>query len=102
MNSGGEWERFLYFLINLFLILLSVLLRRRVFVIFGGMGVIGYVGHLAYTVFSNSLLFPIVLSFIGVFIIFAGIQYQKNYPNWQQWLHRILPESLLQILPKDI
>jgi hypothetical protein len=102
MNSGGEWERFLYFLINLFLILLSVLLRRRVFVIFGGMGVIGYLGHLAYTVFSSSLLFPIALSFVGVFIIFAGVQYQKNYTTWELWLHRFLPESLLQLLPKDI
>jgi hypothetical protein len=102
MNSGGEWERFLYFLINLFLILLSVLLRRRVFVIFGGMGVIGYLGHLAYTVFSSSLLFPIALSFVGVFIIFAGVQYQKNYTTWELWLHRFLPESLLKLLPKDI
>jgi hypothetical protein len=66
------------------------------------MGVIGYLGHLAYTVFSNSLLFPIVLSFIGVLIIFAGVQYKKNYPTWELWLQRVLPESLLQLLPKDI
>jgi hypothetical protein len=28
MDAGGEWERFLYFIINLFVILLSVLLRK--------------------------------------------------------------------------
>ena len=101
MNAGGEWERFLYFLINLFLILLSVLLRRRVFVIFGAMGVLGYLGHLSYTVFRDSLLFPIAISFVGVLIIFAGVQYQKKSTAWELWLRRVLPEPLLQFLPKD-
>jgi hypothetical protein len=101
MDAGSEWERFLYFLINLFLILLSVLLRRRVFVIFGAMGVIGYLGHLSYEVFRDSLLFPIAISFVGVLIIFGGVQYQKNSAAWEAWLHRVLPESLLQLLPKD-
>jgi hypothetical protein len=101
MNTGSEWERFLYFLINLYLILLSVLLRRRVFAIFSAMGVIGYLGHLSYTVFRDSLLFPVAISFVGVLIIFGGVQYQKNSITWEAWLHRVLPESLLQLLPKD-
>jgi hypothetical protein len=101
MNQAGEWERFLYFLINLFLILLSVLLKRRVFVVFGAMGIIGYLGHLAYTVFRDSLLFPIALSFVGVLIILGGVQYQKYSATWEVWLRRVLPESLLDLLPKD-
>lgn len=101
MSPQGEWERFLYFLINLFLILLSVILRRRLFVIFGAMGVIGYLGHLAYTVFADSLLFPIAISFGGVLIILGGIQYQKHARTWERWFHQVLPESLLQFLPKD-
>ena len=102
MDAGGEWERFLYFIINLFLILLSVLLRRRVFVIFGAMGVIGYLGHLSYEVFRDSLLFPIAISIVGVLIIFGGVQYQKNSEAWEAWLHRIIPKSLLKLLPKDV
>ncbi|AFY73509.1 putative membrane protein (DUF2157) [Synechococcus sp. PCC 7502] len=101
MNSGGEWERFLYFLINLFLIILSILLRRRIFVIFGAMGTIGYLGHLSYSVFRDSLLFPIATSFVGVLIILAGMQYQKNSNSIAVFLNRVLPESLLQLLPKD-
>jgi len=101
MNGGDEWERFLYFLINLFLILLSVLLKRRVFVIFGGMGVISYLGHLSYSVFRDSLLFPIAISFVGVLMILAGIQYQKHSAAWEAWLQRVLPDSVLQLLPRD-
>ncbi|MEM8780867.1 MAG: DUF2157 domain-containing protein [Cyanobacteria bacterium P01_G01_bin.49] len=101
MNSGGEWERFIYFVINLGLILLSILLRRRVFVIFGGVGVVGYLGRLSYTVFQDSLLFPIAISFVGVLMIFGGVQYQKNSATWEAWLRRVLPASLLQLLPRD-
>ena len=101
MNSGDELERFVYFLINLFLVLLSVLLRRRVFVIFGGLGIITYLGHLSYRVFQDSLLFPIAISVVGFLIILGGIQYQKYSSTWSAWLRRSLPQFLLQLLPKD-
>jgi hypothetical protein len=101
LNNGTEAERFIYFLINLLLILLSVLLRRRLFVVFGGMGVIGYLGHLSYTVFRHSLEFPIAISVIGVMIIFAGIFYQRHCRAWEAWLRRVLPTPLLQLLPRD-
>jgi hypothetical protein len=101
MNDGSEWERFLYFIINLFLIILSVLLKRRLFVIFGAMGVIGYLGHLSYSVFRDSLLFPIAISFVGVLMILGGMQYQKNSAIWEAWLRHVVPDSWLQLLPKD-
>jgi hypothetical protein len=101
LNNGTEVDRFIYFLINLLLILLSVLLRRRLFVVFGGMGVMGYLGHLSYTVFRHSLEFPIAISVIGVMIIFAGIAYQRYCRAWEAWLRRVLPTPLLQLLPRD-
>jgi hypothetical protein len=101
MNSGSEWERFLYFLINLGLMGVSIVIRRRVFVLFGAMGVIGYLGHLAYSVFANSLLFPIALSAVGVCIIWGGIQYQKYFPQWERAMRRGLPAKILESLPKD-
>ena len=60
------------------LILLSVLLQRRVFVVFGAFGVFDYVGHLAWEIFEDSLLFPFVLSAVGLSIIALGILYAKN------------------------
>ena len=68
-EGGSELDWFIYGLINAGLIGLSVLLQRRVFVVFGAAGVFGYVGHLAWEIFEDSLLFPFVLSTAGLAII---------------------------------
>ncbi len=100
METGGDLDRFVYCLINLLLIFLSVLLRRRVFVLFGGMGVLSYLWRLS-TTFQHSLLFPIAVSLAGVLVILGGVQYQKYYETWYTWLHRVLPQSWLNWLPKE-
>lgn len=58
-NIETEWGYFTYFLINIALILLSSFFHRKIFVFFGSLGIIHYVGHLAY-IFSDSLTFPYV------------------------------------------
>jgi hypothetical protein len=78
INSDSEIGKLVYCLINLVLIFLSLVLRRRVFIVFGALGLFGYLSHLAYRVFENSILFPIVLSFIGLAIIYLGLQYQRK------------------------
>jgi len=78
MESHSEFGRFVYCLINLFLIFCSLALRRRVFIVFGALGLFGYLSHLAYRVFQDSLLFPVVLTLIGLSIIFLGVQYQRR------------------------
>ena len=91
MNSHSEFGKLIYCLINLSLIFCAVLLRRPVFVIFGAFGVSFYLGHLAHEVFQDSMFFPVVLSLIGLAIIYLGIQYQRkragtrakgSRPNW--------------------
>ena len=78
MESGSEFRRFLYCLINVGLILLSVVLERRVFIVFGALGVFGYLGHLADSIFKDSLMFPFALTLLGIAIIYLGIKYQRN------------------------
>ena len=68
MDGGGELARFVYCLINVGLMVVSVLLDRRVFLVFGALGVFGYLGHLAYVVFADSLLFPVALTALGLFV----------------------------------
>jgi hypothetical protein len=77
-QSNSELGKFVYCLINLGLIFCAVALRRPVFVIFGAFGVCGYLGHLAYQVFQDSVFFPVVLSLIGLSIIYFGVQYQRK------------------------
>lgn len=99
MDSGSEWGKALYCLINLGLMGLAVLLRRPVFMVFGAMGVAAYLGYLSYEVFADSLLFPVILTLIGLGVIGFGVLYQKRREALSEQLRAQLPERLLQLLP---
>jgi hypothetical protein len=102
MDSGSELGKFLYALINLGLIVISLILRRRVFVLFGALGVTGYIGHLAYRVFEDSVLFPFALTFLGLAIIALGVIYQRNRGQLEQFLFTRLPAGWLAFLPPRV
>lgn len=99
MDSGSQLGKALYCLINIGLMGLAVLLRRPVFMLFGALGVAGYLGYLAHSVFANSLLFPLVLSLIGAGVIVLGLQYQKHRARLTGSLRQHLPAGWLAFLP---
>jgi hypothetical protein len=101
LESGSELDWFLYGLINAGLILLSVLLQRRLFVVFGAAGVFGYVGHLAWEIFEDSLLFPFALSAAGLAIIALGILYAKNRDRIEGAVVRMIPTGIRRLLPME-
>ncbi len=78
LNSDSEVNKFVYGCINLLMIAIGAALLRRVFAIFGGLGVAFYLGHLSHTVFQDSLLFPVALTAIGLAVIGAGVYWQKH------------------------
>ena len=98
MNSEDEFSKFLYFMVNLLMIGIGVVLVRRVFVIFGALGASGYLGHLASNVFEDSWLFPISLTFIGLAIIYLGILWQKHEKQITTRARAYLPEPLRELL----
>jgi hypothetical protein len=67
----------LYCIINIGFLILGMIVLRRTFVIFGTLGIFCYIAYLSYDVFERSLLFPFVLSWIGIGIIFVGIYFKK-------------------------
>jgi hypothetical protein len=99
MDSGSELSKFLYCLVNVGLVIASVLLRQRAFIVFGSLGVLGYLGHLSYRVFADSLLFPFALTLLGIAIIYAGVMYQRNsarlYAGAQEWV----PDHIRELIP---
>lgn len=97
-NSNDEFSKFIYFCINLLMIGVGVVLVRRVFVVFGAIGSCGYIGYLAYDVFKDSLLFPIVLTAIGLGIIYIGILWQKHEQKITKKLRLFLPTPLRELL----
>jgi hypothetical protein len=77
MESGGELGRILYALMNVGLILLGVWMRRATFLVFGVVGVHVYLGHLAYEVFKDSILFPFALAALGLSVILVTVFAQR-------------------------
>jgi hypothetical protein len=97
-HSEYELSKFIYFCINLIMILVGIILSRKVFTVFGGIGICFYLGHLAYDVFKDSYLFPIILTLIGLAIIYLGILWQKYEVNLTVTLRKILPKPLQELL----
>lgn len=98
MDSNSELGKALYCLINLGLIALGAILSRRIFVICGGLGVSFYVGHLAYDLFKDSLLFPFALTLLGFAVIGAGLWWQRHEAHLVQRLRALLPTALRELL----
>ena len=78
VESHSELGKLVYCCINVLLILLALVLRRGMFLIFGGLGLFVYLSHLAYDIFKDSILFPVVLSFIGLGVMYVGVQCQRK------------------------
>lgn len=96
--SDSELAKSGYFVINLLMIAIGVLIVRRVFVVFGALGSAFYLGHLANVVFKESVLFPIALTLLGLGLIYLGILWQKHEQHISLRLCRYLPQPLREFL----
>lgn len=99
LNSNSELSKAIYCLINVGLLALSLFLHRRAYMVFGTLGVAGYLEHLASEVFKDSLLFPFALSLIGVAVIVAGLQFYRSRHAIDRWLASNLPQPLAALRP---
>lgn len=100
MNGNSEWRRFLYCLLNLGFIVLSVLVRRRVFLLYGAIGVNAYLVRLAYQVFQDSMLFPFALTLFGLSVIAVTVKYQRNRQAVDAWVESLVPEWVRDLMPR--
>jgi hypothetical protein len=91
--NGSELKRFIFALINFFLIFLSLFFDSHLFSLFGGMAIFVYLSYLASTIFSGSILFPFALIAIGALIFSFGIFYSRYYEKWRLQLLNRLPWS---------
>ena len=100
LSSDSELNKFVYFCINLGMILIGAVLSRRVFVVFGALGAATYLGHLAYNVFQDSILFPFILTMIGLGIIWLGILWQRHEERINHRIQNLLPKRLQMLLAR--
>lgn len=100
-DSSNELGKFLYFLICLGLLGLAVFLKRRVYAVFGAIGMLIYLGHLTGKVFKDWLTFPFVLTLIGIGVIWLGILWQRNAARIEARLVARLPAALVRLRPGE-
>ena len=94
-DKGGQLGMLGYFAANIVLLLASVVLQRRIFLAAGGLGATGYLMYLSYDIFKDSMMaFAVVLSGIGIGVIFLGVQYHKNKAAIDAAILRLLPAGL--------
>jgi hypothetical protein len=93
MDATSEWGRLGYAAINVAMILFGAVVGRRVWAVFGALGVAAYLGHLAWRVFPDSLLLPFALSLIGLGVIALGIVWQRHEAAWTARLRAWLPPA---------
>ena len=98
MDSNSEVGKFLYCCINLLMIAIGAALSRRVFAVFGGIGVALYLGHLSHTVFKDSMLFPVALTAIGLSVVAAGVYWQRHEATIGAWLRSLLPAPMRELV----
>ncbi len=97
-GSDSEVSRLIYFAINLLMIGVGVIIIRKVFVVFGAIGSCFYLGYLAFDIFADSILFPFVLTAIGLLIIYLGILWQRNEKAITEKTRNFLPVQLKNYL----
>jgi len=100
MHSDSELNKFIYLCINLVMIVVGAMLSRRVFAVFGGLGAAGYLGHLAYDVFKDSMMFPFVLTTLGLGVIYLGILWQRHEETISSKLRALLPLPLRELIER--
>lgn len=98
--SNSELAQFFYMCINLGLIGIGLILVRKVFVLFGGLGLSFYLGHLAEAIFKDSIFFPFALTAIGLLIIYLGTLWQKHEARITNKIQSFLPQVLQELLQK--
>uniref|UniRef100_Q07IW9 DUF2157 domain-containing protein n=1 Tax=Rhodopseudomonas palustris (strain BisA53) TaxID=316055 RepID=Q07IW9_RHOP5 len=96
-SDGSNLDKALYGALNVGFLLVAVLLGRRVFAVFGAIGIAIYLGDLAEKLFRDSLLFPFALSAIGIAIIALGLYLHRRLPAIEAWFDARLPPAMRRL-----
>jgi hypothetical protein len=98
-SGGTAFDKALYCAMNVGFLFLSVFLGRKVYAVFGVIGIAMYLGDLANKVFKDSLLFPFALSLIGIAVIAAGLFYYRHQDRITAWLEARMPDLAKSLRP---
>lgn len=92
--SSSLYEQFIYAVLCVVMLAAGAIVRRIIFVVYGGLGIAWFLADVAHTVFKDSAWFPVLLTFIGALVVYAGIVWQKRLVFIRQGLQAILPDRI--------
>jgi hypothetical protein len=78
--GAGVWRHGMV-VVALILIAVSLFLRRRTHLVFGLLGLFGYLAFLALDVFKDFLSLPAVLATLGILLIVTTVWVQRRFPR---------------------
>jgi hypothetical protein len=93
-DGGTELTKAGYAAINVFLVFWGVAIQRRVFTLFGVLGVFVYLGDLSSRVFRDSLAFMLVLTLVGLGLVALGVWWQRYEQAFNTRIRGWLPPGL--------
>ncbi|MET0606928.1 MAG: hypothetical protein ABWZ80_10755 [Beijerinckiaceae bacterium] len=99
-SSDSEVAKLLYCVLNVGLLGVAVFLGRRIYAVFGTIGIATYLGYVSSKLFMDSILFPFVLSAIGLGVIGLGLAYRRHSARFAAALEQALPPGLLALRPQ--
>jgi hypothetical protein len=103
-HNSSEIAKFIYFLINIVLLLIGVVIKRKVFLVFGSLGVIIYFFHLS-ELFRNSFIFVYMVTFMGIGFVWIGSRFDeyeekiRSKLNFNININKKVLYTILMILP---
>lgn len=98
MGSGALSGKLVYLALNFALVLTGAILGRRVFAVFGGIGIALVLGNLSWTLFRDSFAFVALLSLLGFALIGAGVWWSRHEASISARLRDFLPQDLRKLL----
>jgi len=98
MGSGALSGKLIYLAINFLMIFIAAILGRRVFAVFGGIGIAMVLGDLSWGMFKNSFAFVAILTLLGFGLIGAGVWWSKHEAEISAKLRALLPKDLRELL----
>lgn len=98
-GGGGEFAAAGYCAFNIAFIAFGVFLNRRVYAVFGVIGVTMYLGHLAADLFKDAISFTFALTALGLAIVFAGVWLERRRAALSDFFDHHLPAPIRALRP---
>ncbi len=98
MGAGALSGKLIYLALNFGMVFVAAFLGRKVFAVFGGIGIALVLGDLSWHTFKDSFAFVAVLTLLGFALIGTGIWWNKNEAEIARKLRALLPQDLRELL----